>query len=227
MRLCYPPPMRSIDAILFEPVGCLAEFPAEPFNEIAARVFGRLQNTIGSASRSYWHLLNLLEAVYGKLANADSSFIEAHEIQAVQSASIYEDVIPAFSELKAMNVKLVLASSLSTKAITRFIEKASLGEFFSVVSTRDTAKGVKTAPLQHALSIAGLESAHAMFLTDTAEGLELASALDISSILMMNDPDDALRLADQNPSAGVVSLTELPDFIRLVIAENARPEKNG
>ncbi len=168
-----------------------------------------------------------MEPVYGKLANADTKFIEAHEIQAVQSASVYEDVIPAFRELKAMNVKLLLASSLSTTAIHRFIEKASLGDFLSVVSTRDTAKGVKTAPLKHALSRAGLDSGHAMFLTDTAEGLELVSALDISSILMMNDPDEALRLADQNPSAGVVSLTELPDFIRLVVAENARVGKSS
>jgi len=39
---------------------------------------------------------------------------------------------------------------------------------------------------------------------------------------MMNDPDEALPLADQNPTAGVVSLHELPDFIRLVVAENTR-----
>jgi hypothetical protein len=28
--------MRIIEGILFEPVGCLAEFPSEPFSEIAA-----------------------------------------------------------------------------------------------------------------------------------------------------------------------------------------------
>ena len=63
-----------------------------------------------------------------------------------------------------------------------------------------------------------------MFLTDTAEGLQIANALGLNSILMMNDPDEAMRLAAQDPSGGIVSLHELPDFIRLVAAENARQQ---
>jgi hypothetical protein len=39
---------------------------------------------------------------------------------------------------------------------------------------------------------------------------------------MMNDPDEAMRLAEYNP-AGIVSLHELPDFIRLVGSELRRP----
>jgi hypothetical protein len=39
---------------------------------------------------------------------------------------------------------------------------------------------------------------------------------------MMNDPDEAMRLAVHGPSGGIVSLHELPDFIRLVAAENRR-----
>jgi FMN phosphatase YigB (HAD superfamily) len=81
---------------------------------------------------------------------------------------------------------------------------------------------VKAAPLQHALVATGVEPAHGMFLTDTADGLRVVSALGMNSILMMNDPDEALPLADQNPSAGIISLHELPDFMRLVLAENAR-----
>jgi hypothetical protein len=37
---------------------------------------------------------------------------------------------------------------------------------------------------------------------------------------MMNDPDESKRLALQNPAAGVVSLHELPDFVRFVQAGN-------
>jgi len=218
--------MQHIDGILFEPVGCLAEFPVEPFNEILVRVFGQKEVDVTSASRSYWQVLSLMEAVYGKMANADTTFVETLETQAVEAANVYEDVIPALSELKAMNIKLALASSLSGKAVTRFIEKASLKDLFCSVSTRDSSKGVKTAPLTSALTAAGLDPAHAMFLTDTADGLEVVNALGMNSILMMNDPDEALQLADQNPSAGVVSLHELADFIRLVVAENARVPKS-
>ena len=34
--------------------------------------------------------------------------------------------------------------------------------------------------------------------------------------------DEAMRLAVHGPSGGIVSLHELPDFIRLVAAENRR-----
>jgi hypothetical protein len=39
---------------------------------------------------------------------------------------------------------------------------------------------------------------------------------------MMNDPDEARRLAMHDPAGGIVSLHELPDFVRLVAAENMR-----
>ena len=81
---------------------------------------------------------------------------------------------------------------------------------------------MKAAPLKAALADAGIEPAHAMFLTDTLDGLDLVKTLGMNSILMMNDPDEALPLSDQNPTAGVVSLHELPDFMRLVAAENTR-----
>lgn len=218
--------MQRIDAILFEPVGCLAEFPPEPFVGVLNRVFGQDDLDVSSASRSYWQMLSLLEPVHGKIANVDMKFIEAAELGAVEAATVYEDVIPALSELKSMNIKLVLASSLSAKAVARFIEKGGLKDLFDSVSTRDSAKGVKAAPLKSAFAAAGVEPAHAMFMTDTADGLDLVNALGTNSILMMNDPDDALPLADQNPSAGVVSLHELPDFIRLVVAENSRVTKS-
>src|ERR1700752_5111628 len=98
--------MRVIEGILFEPVGCLAEFPPEPFVEIAARLFDRRKKASKSGSRAYWHLLNLMEA-------SDRDMVEALELQAVEGASVYEDVIPALSELKAMGTKLFITSSLS------------------------------------------------------------------------------------------------------------------
>ncbi len=53
--------MQIIEAILFEPVGCLAEFPSEEFNEVAVRLFKRRKKASKSGSRSYWHLLNLIQ----------------------------------------------------------------------------------------------------------------------------------------------------------------------
>lgn len=209
--------MQAVEAILFEPVGCLAEFPAEPFNEIASRVFGRKKKPSRSGSRSYWHLLNLIGAAGGKLEGRE---VEALELEAVAAASVFEDVPPALAELGAMGIRLILASSLSAVAVARFVEKCG---GFSASWSRETAGGVKADPLQSAIRAASLSPAQTLFLTDTAEGIKAGRAAGVHPILMMNDPDEAKRLALQDPVGGIVSMHELPDFIRLVSAQNARP----
>jgi FMN phosphatase YigB (HAD superfamily) len=204
--------MQTISAVLFDPVGCLAEFQSEPFLEIAAQLFGRKMRPTRSASRAYWHLLNLMEA-------AGANTIEALEMAAVDSAVIYQDVIPALSELKAMGVQRFIATSLSNTATARFLERCP--HEFDAIFTSDNSGGIKAAPLARALKAASLRPENAMFLTDTTEGLKVARAVGVHPILMMNDPDESKRLALQNPAGGVVSLHEIPDFIRFVCAENA------
>ena len=210
--------------MLLEPVGCLAEFPSAPFHEIAVRLFGRKGKPGPSASRSYWRLLNLIDsAATEKPLNAEKKRIADNlEVEAVDAASIYEDVAPALAELKSMGIRLVVASSLSHRAAARFIERNSLGEFLSSVYTRDQAGGVKSAPLLSALRALSIPPDKAMFLTDTLEGIKAAREAGVHPILMMNDPDEAQRLAMHNPAGGVVSLHEMPDFFRLLAAQNQR-----
>ena len=213
--------MQAIEGILFEPVGCLAEFPSDPFLDLAFRLFDRKKKMSHSGSRSYWHLLNLMESTGKKPEGCERQLVEALEVQAAEAGIVYEDVVPALSELKAMNIKLLIASSLSEVALRSFLDRHSLNEFFSSVWSRDNAGGIKVAPLQHAIARASLQPEQVMFLTDTLEGLKTAHTAGVHSILMMNDPDEARRLAMHNPSGGIVSLHELPDFIRLVAAENS------
>jgi phosphoglycolate phosphatase-like HAD superfamily hydrolase len=203
--------MQTIDAILFEPVGCLAEFPVEPFQEIAALLFHRRRQPTNSASRYYWHLLNLIEAAEPGPAPGG---METLEIQAIEGASLYEDVRPALGELKTMGVGLVIASSLCGAAVARFLKVHQLEEFFVGVWSRDSAGGVKAAPIRRALE--AVKPERAMFLTDTAEGIKTAKSVGVNAILMMNDPDEARKLALRGPAGGIVSLHELPDFIRLL-----------
>ena len=212
--------MQVIKGVFFEPVGCLAEFPPDPFLEIAARLFGRRKRSSQSGSRSYWHLLNRIQAANKNFDESERQLVEALEVQAVEAASAYEDVVPALAELKAMRIELFITSSLSSAAVTRLLERYCLNDCFSAVWTRDTAGGVKTAPLACALGATSLKPEEVIFLTDTFEGLKVSKAVGIPSVLMMNDPDEAMRLAMRNPAGGIVSLHELPDFIRLVASEN-------
>src|SRR6266478_6411700 len=101
--------MQTIEGLLLEPVGCLAEFPSGPFHEIAVRLFGRKGKASQSGSRSYWHLLNLMQAAETPFDGERRSIAEALEAEAVERASIYEDVLPVFAELKAMGIRLLVA----------------------------------------------------------------------------------------------------------------------
>src|ERR1700677_3771675 len=104
--------IQNIEGLLLEPVGCLAEFPSAPFHEIAVRFFGRKGKASSSASRSYWHLLNLIEQS-GSLPNAErKKEIETLEANAIDGASIYPDVVPVLAELQTMGIRLLLATSL-------------------------------------------------------------------------------------------------------------------
>ncbi len=203
--------MQPIRAIIVEPVGCLAEFTSDPFLEIAARLYGRKKKPARSGSRAYWHLLNLMEA------SDELDAIQSLELEAVRAAAIYEDVIPALTELRAMGVQLLIASSLSDAAIDSFLRRSGAASFFSAVWTRTNARGVKAIPLAAALQT--LRPQSAVYLTDTAEGLKTAHVAGVNAILMMNDPDEARRLALQGPAGGIVSLHELPDFLRVVSAQ--------
>jgi len=214
--------MQTIEALLLEPVGCLAEFPSAPFHGIALRLFGRKRKAGSSASQAYWYLLNLIAAAKTSFDAGEKSAAEDLEVEAVDAASIYEDVAPALAELKSMGIRLFVASSLSRRAASRFIERNALGEFLSGVRTRDDAGGVKSAPILDALARASLSREKTMFLTDTVEGIKVARSVGVHPILMMNDPDEAQRLAMHNPAGGVVSLHEMPDFIRLIAAQNQR-----
>jgi phosphoglycolate phosphatase-like HAD superfamily hydrolase len=189
---------------------------------MAVRLFGRKRKAGASASQAYWYLLNLIDAAKTPFDAEKKSVAEELEVEAVGAASIYEDVAPALADLKSMGIRLFVASSLSHRAASRFIERNALGEFFSGVRTRDDAGGVKSAPLLSALASASLPREKTMFLTDTVEGIKVARSVGVHPILMMNDPDEAQRLAMHNPAGGVISLHEMPDFIRLIAAQNQR-----
>jgi phosphoglycolate phosphatase-like HAD superfamily hydrolase len=216
--------MQLIEAILFEPVGCLAEFPADEFNAIAERVLGRPPTSSKSGSEAYWSVLDLMATGNMPLTALQRAVIQDHELQAVERVEAYEDVAPALSELKGLGVELIVASSLSDAAVTRFLERSSLGGFFTDAWSRETADGVKDAPLIKATATRSLRPDGLLFITDTAEGLKTGKRVGVNAILMMNDPDEAMKLTAHEPAGGIVSLHELPDFVRLVAAENARSE---
>ena len=103
-----------------------------------------------------------------------------------EHGELYEDAAPALAELDALGVKLIAVPSVTEAELTKAVTEASLS------------------------------ADRVVCLTDTEQGLRAARAAGVNPILMMNDPDEAMRLTSLNPAGGIVSLHELPDFVRLV-----------
>jgi phosphoglycolate phosphatase-like HAD superfamily hydrolase len=214
--------MQPIDAILFEPVGCLAEFGADEFDVMMARIFGQRVACGRSGSEAYWNFLNVMDEQFDRLTAPDRASIEEYELEAVARARVYEDVAPALAELKHLGIVSIVASSLSARAVTRFVDNCSIGGLVADAWSADAAGGVKHAPLVKAVAARALAPERVMFITDTAEGLLTAKKAGVNAVLMMNDPDEAMKLTAHDPAGGIVSLHELPDFVRFVMAQPDR-----
>jgi beta-phosphoglucomutase-like phosphatase (HAD superfamily) len=156
-----------------------------------------------------------IEAIILELAGCLAEFSPG-----VENARLYEDVVPALVELRAMGVRLIVTSPLSAVAIERFLEIHRLNKFFAAVWSRDDVNGVKAA-------LAGVRPERAIYITQTAEGLNLAKGAEVRAVLMMNDPDEARKLALRSPAGGIVSLHELPDFVRLIAAQLTATQQLG
>jgi beta-phosphoglucomutase-like phosphatase (HAD superfamily) len=206
--------MDAIKAILFEPVGCLAEFRAEEFNRAAADLFGATQDPAATGSQAYWRLLGLMEQ---RTVSTESLLrLEQIELRAVEHADLYEDVRPSLEEIKSLGVAAFLVSSLSRQAVARFIERHSLADLLAGSITRDEAGGVMARVLRAAIDQACLDPPRVMALADAAEGLEITKQLGLNAMLMINDYDEGRALAERNPAGGIVSLAELADALRLI-----------
>lgn len=208
--------MDSIAAVMFEPVGCLAEFQAEEFETVAREVFGAGGEQEGGGSRAYWRLLGLIEQTGSAITAANLARLEELELAAAERAEVYEDVLPALEKLRAAGVRAYLVSSLSRRAVARFIDRFSLTDLLVASIARDEAKGVMAQPLRHALEQAALDPQRVIYLVDTAEALDMAKPLGLNTLLMINDYDDGRFLAERNPAGGVVSLAELADALLLI-----------
>jgi len=206
----------AIKAVLFEPVGCLAEFRADEFDQASAELFAAAAEPAASGSQAYWRMLGLLAPRYGALSKTEQERLVGFELQAAEHADLYPDVRTALAELKQMGVAAWIVSSLSRAAVARFIERFSLADLLSGVIAREDAQGVMDAPLRHAIAQAKLEAARLMVLVETAQAIAVANPLRLNTMLMINDYDEGRVLAERSPAGGLVSLAELPDALRLI-----------
>jgi len=109
-----------------------------------------------------------------------------------EQGDAYEDAAPALAELEALGVKIIALAAVSEAELTRAVEES------------------------------GLSADRVVCLTHTEQGIAAAKAAGVHPVLMMNDPDEAMRLTALGPAGGIVSLHELPDFVRLLMSRSSR-----
>ena len=208
--------MDAIAAVMFEPVGCLAEFRAVEFDAAARDLFGAAAEDAATGSQAYWRLLGLIDRAGGAIASPDLARLEELELAAVERADLYEDVAPSLEALRSNGVATYLVSSLSRRAVARFIERFALAELSTGSTAREDAQGIMAVPLRYALDQASLDPRRVVYLVDTAEALEMTKQLGLNALLMINDYDEGRALAERGPVGGLVSLAELPDALQLI-----------
>jgi beta-phosphoglucomutase-like phosphatase (HAD superfamily) len=206
----------AIAAILFEPVGCLAEFRAHEFEVAARELFGSSAESATSGSEAYWRLLGSIEQAGGTTDPGRHARLVELELAAVAQAELYEDVVPSLEKLRSAGARCYLVSSLSRLAQTRFIERFSLADLFAGSVSREEGNGVMAQPLRHAIAQLSLDPRQVIYLVDTAEALEMSKQVGLNALLMINDYDAGRALAERSPAGGVVSLAELADALQLI-----------
>lgn len=212
--------MKAVQAVLFEPVGCLAEFAAAEFDDAAAEIFAAAdistQDSGLAGSRAYWRLMGLIEPTYHRLAAPLLARLEACDIAAVERAELYEDVKPSLERLRSAGTAAYIASSLSRAAVTRFVGRFSLEALFAGIVAREDAAGVMARPLRQAIDRFALDPLRTIHLVDNATSLEMTKQQGIGALVMINDYDEGRALADCKPAGGLVSLAELADALQLI-----------
>jgi phosphoglycolate phosphatase-like HAD superfamily hydrolase len=208
--------VEVIAAVLFEPVGCLAEFRADEFDHSVRALFDATAEATSNGSQAYWRLLGLLNEANPDMIAHVRTQLEEFELAAVEHADGYEDVVPALEKLRSAGVGAYLATSLSRRAVTRFTERFALSHLLAGSISRDEAHGVMAQPLRKTIEQASIEPRQAIYLVDTDKALDMAKGLGVTTLLMINDYDEGRALAERSPAGGVVSLAELTDALLLI-----------
>ena len=208
--------LQSITAVMLEPVGCLAEFRPHEFDRAARDLFGADIPDSVSGSQAYWRLLGLIEQANGEIDAQRLARLEELEPAAIDGADLYEDVVPSLDKLRSAGSRAYLVSSLSRRAVDRFIGRFSLAELFAGSISRAEAGGIMARPLRHAMAQSSLDPQQVIYLVDTADALEMSKQLGINALLMINDYDEGRALSERSPAGGVVSLAELADALVLI-----------
>ncbi len=187
--------VEVIKAVLFEPVGCLAEFRAEEFNAAAGELFAA-EAAASSGSQAYWRLMGLL-APLDELSQLGAA--------AFLVSSLSRPAVDRFaarfslSEAFAGSVTREEAGGVLGRPLRHAVDLARLDptRIMTLVDTAEALDVTKSLGLNAVLMI-----------NDYDEGRALAERSPAGGIVSLAELADALRLIEQR--SGLSAQSRLP-----------------
>ena len=212
--------LTTVSAALFDIVGILAKFRSEDFDKIVSQVLksSALNNSdsvTADSSISYWRYLDLLAKSY--LDPSDQEKATRLEIEAVNNCTTSHGIREILIELMDLDVKLIIATSLSVLAARRFVERFDIQTFFCSIIARDNPSNIKATLLKKAAEQSKLDPAETVYLADTLKAFEISKDSGLKCMFVTNDYQNGHVMLEAGCTNGIASLSELPDAVRLIL----------
>lgn len=164
-------------------------------------------------SRDY--LMKLVDEVYAP-----------YELEAAQAAELREEVKETLIELKAMGLKLAVASNSSRHGVHLALGNTSIKDFFDVIVTRSDVNRMKPneALIAETLKKLNVSPSEAIYVGDAAHDVLAARKIGVKSIAISGGAHPIDILLRSKPDILIKDIKDVPEALKkLMKDESVRP----
>lgn len=217
----------SVDAVLFDMDGTLVDTApeiAEAINlmlrELALPALREAQvaQMIGRGAPIL--IERVLEAAGGDLGQktrlrALVSYEGHYERLLGTRTALYPNVARALDELRRMDLKLGVVTNKSQRFATALLQRFGLSGMFDLVVGGDTlgARKPSPVPLRHACHALGIETSQALYVGDSVNDVEAATAAGMRVLCVPYGYNEGRPVEDLPATGFIDTLADLPAWI--------------
>ena len=141
---------------------------------------------------------------------------EKYELEAAKTTSLLPGATEVLNELKRMKLKLALCTTSSQRAANYVLERFKIGEFFSVVVSRNRVRYVKphTEEFELALEELNLPSQAVLIVGDGLVDMQGAKELKAVAVGLPTGMSSAEQLMRNGANYIITSLTDLAVLVK-------------
>jgi phosphoglycolate phosphatase len=124
---------------------------------------------------------------------------------------IYPGVRQTLNWLREQQIELAIVTNKPERFVAPLLEEKGLGGYFRWIIGGDTLPQQKPDPaaLLHVMRLAGVESAHALFIGDSRNDVLAAKAAGVQCVALNYGYNHGRPIAEENPAYVLASLVDL------------------